>query len=353
MELTIDQTRKLKGTRILLTSGVLLGLLYASLSHGFQSFRFFAIGGSIGLLIGLNVAFLEFIVFEGSMRRLNFTLLFLLRIFAYLFSTTIIILFILILFRMFRFDLNFHAVLQSQEFRNYLQTRDYISANLYALALNIIVNFTLQMNRKMGQGVLAGFILGQYYKPHQTEMFIMFIKVRNAKKIVDILGRLDYHRYLNEVIFDLTDIAINRKANIHEYVEEDIVLVWNLTKGRENANCIRIYFEMKDKISTRKEYYFEKYRIIPKLKASLHFGKVIQGEIGDIKSDIKYHGDTMNTVSRILGVANDEDDFLASEEAIAKLELPVIYDSTEKGPVKLKGKARQVNLYSLKEKVLN
>ncbi|MEO0790180.1 MAG: adenylate/guanylate cyclase domain-containing protein, partial [Bacteroidota bacterium] len=109
----------------------------------------------------------------------------------------------------------------------------------------------------------------------------------------------------------------------------------------------------KEIIESNKIYYFEKYSITPVFRASLHAGTLIQGLIGEVKSEIKYHGDTMNTCARILGNTTEEHDYLISEYLLKKVDLPAIYKSSDLGSFELKGKQKKVNLHSLSTAPVN
>lgn len=350
MELTIEQSRKLKATSVILAAGTLLGLAYSILAHGVEDLARLLVGVTIGIMIAMSVAFFEFVLFSGKIRKIPFLNLLLLRVVSYFMVTLGIILFVLIVYRMFKFGISFHAVIVSEEFNQYIRSQDFTIANAYSLALITAVNFTMQMNRKMGPGVIPGFITGKYYQPKNVNIIIMFLKIRHGKKLIDSYGRLHFHRYINDLIFEITDIIINRKGEIYEYVDEEIVLIWKSDTGFENANCVRTYFELKDKASSRKAYFYEKYHVIPEFFASLHCGKVIRGEIGELKSAIKYHGDAMNTASRILGLTTEANDFLASSDILQKLTMPIIYDAASFGKFDLKGKVNKIELFTIREK---
>jgi adenylate cyclase len=40
---------------------------------------------------------------------------------------------------------------------------------------------------------------------------------------------------------------------------------------------------------------------VPEFKGALHGGNVVVSEVGKYKSEIAYHGDVLNTTSRMLG----------------------------------------------------
>lgn len=350
MKLTIEQARKLKTTGILLVIGTFLGLLYPVFSDGFGSIYPYINGLIIGISIASLIAFFEFILFTGRFKKLPFYQTFLTRVILYTISMFSIIMFVFITYRMLYYDLNFYAVLQSNEFSDFMSSKDYKAALGYAFGIVALTNFTLQMNKKMGQGVLLGFIFGFYYKPKEVRRIIMFLSIRDAKAIIEKIGRLNYHKFLKEIHFDITDHILFRKGEIYEYVDSDLVLIWKRRNGLENANCIRLFFDIKNTIESEKINYYEKYKIVPHIYASLHVGTVIRGEIGDIKSEIRYSGDAMNTTARILGQTTEENEFLVSTALMELLKLPVIYQTKDIGVVKLKGKQIPLALQSITEK---
>ena len=51
-------------------------------------------------------------------------------------------------------------------------------------------------------------------------------------------------------------------------------------------------------------YYENNYGFVPFFKAGVHLGEVTVSEVGIIKREIAYHGDTINTASRIQAQCN-------------------------------------------------
>lgn len=350
MKLTIEQSRKLNTTGILVAIGMFVGLLYPVFSDGLSSIYPYINGLIIGTSIALLIAFFEFILFGGSFKKLPFYQTFLIRVALYTISIFSIITLVFVVFRMLYYDLNFYAVLKSDEFIDFVFNKDFKVVLAYAFGIVALTNFTLQLNKKMGQGVLLGFIFGFYYHPKEVQRIIMFISIQNAKKIIEKIGRLEYHKFLKEIHYDITNYILYRKGEIYEYVDNELVLIWRRRNGLENANCIRLFFDIKNTIESEKINYYEKYNIVPHILASLHVGTVIRGEIGDIKSEIRYSGDAMNTAARILGQTSKEQELLVSTPLMDLLELPMIYEADNIGTVALKGKQKPLGLHSISEK---
>ena len=80
----------------------------------------------------------------------------------------------------------------------------------------------------------------------------------------------------------------------------------------------------------------------------MHFGDAITAEIGDIKREIFYNGDVLNTTARIQSMCNPFDRILiASESLVSALELPEIIEPRSLGDVALRGKAEPIPLVAL------
>src|SRR5690606_14690721 len=94
---------------------------------------------------------------------------------------------------------------------------------------------------------------------------------------------------------------------VYQYVGDEIVISWKVNEKMENMSCVQFFFACEEQFLNRSEYYIKKYDLVPCFKAGLHLGKVTAVEIGEIKRDIAYHGDTLNTAARIQGMCNQYD----------------------------------------------
>jgi adenylate cyclase len=123
-----------------------------------------------------------------------------------------------------------------------------------------------------------------------------------------------------------------------------------LKDGTHNLNCINLFFHIQKNIENKKKTYLDKYGVYPEFKAGLHFGKVIAGEMGDIKKDIVYHGDTVNTTARIQAECNKYNKkVLISKELLDNLELNDKYKVESMGFIILRGKEKELELYGIEE----
>lgn len=350
MALTIRQSQRLKTSGIIISAGIVSALIYILFVDGLRNGLFPYINAVIiGFLLALLISFFELYVFIGRIRKLKFSTSILIRTVVYALIIPIIFL-ELVIARMVRYNRNFSEVWTSEEFQNYVLNEDFVAAIVYALAIAFGINFIHQMSRKMGQGVLWSFITGRYYKPVQKEFIFMFLRIKHSDQIVKRLGRLKFHKFLNDFIFDITETILLHQGQIHQYIEDEIVVYWNIENGLNNANCIRTFFDAKKSIHELREKYYLKYELVPQIQAAYHCGQVVQGEIGAVKSEIAFYGDVMNTSSRILAQCTALDkELLLSAHLIYRLELPAIYESVVCGKIALKGKEKPLELFSVRK----
>ena len=129
---------------------------------------------------------------------------------------------------------------------------------------------------------------------------------------------------------------------------DEVVLSWNIKEKVENGHCINTFFAYDALIKSKKNYYHNKYGIIPVFKAGLHLGKVTVAEVGEIKKELAYHGDVLNTAARIQNKCNDfQRRLLISESMKTKLENQHFFEFSSIGNVILKGKEKSLNLYEV------
>ncbi len=93
--------------------------------------------------------------------------------------------------------------------------------------------------------------------------------------------------------------------------------------------------------------YMELYGVKPEMKAGIHHGKIIAGEVGVIKRDIVFSGDVLNTTSRIQNLCNQFEVNLILSKSTADLLNLELYQSVDLGAINLKGKSGSMKLIAL------
>ena len=208
--------------------------------------------------------------------------------------------------------------------------------------------FILQVSDKFGQGVLISFLLGKYHRPKEEDRIFMFMDLKSSTTFAEKLGHIKYSQFIQDCFFDITDIITKYEARIYQYVGDEVVLSWRIKEGIEQGHCINTFFAYDSLLKSKRNYYEKKYGISPEFKAGLHLGKVTVAEVGEIKKELAYHGDVLNTAARIQGKCNElQRRLLISEALKTKLEDQHLFDFSDIGDVSLKGKSKSLSLYAV------
>jgi adenylate cyclase len=147
----------------------------------------------------------------------------------------------------------------------------------------------------------------------------------------------------------MSDAILETNAEIYQYVGDEVILSWKVARGLEEANCIRVFFLIQDLIEADRDRFLDAYGVVPEFKAGVHAGEVITAQIGELKSEITFNGDVLNTTARIQSLCNDlGHDLLVSENVAAPLRLGREYEAIDLGSVSLRGKADPLRLYAVR-----
>lgn len=244
--------------------------------------------------------------------------------------------------------MGFWEYFYGSDFQEFILNGDFKIILIYCLVILAFINFTRQINRKIGYGVVLSFISGKYHAPKEEERIFSFIDLKKSTQIAERLGALQFHTLLYEFFHDISKCILVTEGEIYRYVGDEIVISWKVKQGLKNANCIRAYFYINEELKKYREKYIKMFGFVPDFHAAYHIGKVIRGEIGDVKSQFVFHGEAMYTASKIekectkLGY-----DILLSSELMQRLSLPVIYEMQHTGQLKSN---KNIELYTLVEK---
>ena len=298
----------------------------------------------IGGIIGACIVFYEEYLFQTRFRRKSYLFLLINRIILYVLTFSFWLILVNTVSIIIEYDQTFGSAFYNAVLGGTF-IRDIIIVSISAL---IIISF-MQINRLYRKGDLFNFITGKYSKPSETDRIFLFLDLKSSTSIAEKLGNINYSNFLIDYYYDLTEAILNSKADIYQYVGDEIVLTWPYDKGIKDANCINCYFDIRNTFELIKDTYISKYGIYPKFKAAAHGGKVVITWIGDIKKEIVFHGDVLNTAKRMQDKCTElGQSFLISHSLMDKIELPSYCKSEFAGEIQLRGKADLVSLYGLK-----
>jgi adenylate cyclase len=219
---------------------------------------------------------------------------------------------------------------------------------IYTLLIYSLLVFFLQINHLLGEGILWKFIRGKYHKPREEERIFMFLDMKSSTTIAEQLGHVRFYTLLNELFHEISQPVLKTKAEIYQYVGDEVVLTWEVEHGLKNSNCLKTFFMFQESLLKNSENYLKNFGVKPEFKAGLHFGKVVSAQIGDLKREIVYNGDVLNTTSRIQNECNKyQRDFLVSGILMHRLKQMNGFQWEKLDTVTLRGKETELELFSV------
>ena len=94
----------------------------------------------------------------------------------------------------------------------------------------------------------------------------------------------------------------------------------------------------------------ERFGLVPDFKVGFHHGAVMVGELGQIKRDIAFSGDVLNTAARIQAKCNELGVKILASHQFAEMNKPLPADlmAEDLGSQSLKGKAQPISLVTFR-----
>ncbi|HEY3620915.1 MAG TPA: adenylate/guanylate cyclase domain-containing protein [Roseiarcus sp.] len=219
---------------------------------------------------------------------------------------------------------------------------------LFSLAASFVFVFMIDVNSLLGQNVLLNFIFGRYYAPRLESRVFLFIDMEGSTGLAERLGPLAFHRLLNRFVVDLTQPIVAARGEIHRYIGDELIATWKLQEGITSARCIAACFGAMDRLADRAPDYRREFGVAVGVRAGLHCGPVVTGEMGSVRKEIVFLGDTVNTTARIQELCRQTGDrVLASADLVDRLELPPGIGKRSLGDLRLRGKGADLALYAL------
>jgi len=213
------------------------------------------------------------------------------------------------------------------------------------LGIFTILLFFIHLDRMLGRGILLGYVTGRYHRPRREKRIFMFLDLKGSTTLAENMDADRYFAFLDRYFTEMSEPILECDAEIYQYIGDEVVLTWKMRNGIEEANCIRAFFLIEDQIEAHRDYFLQTFGAVPEFKAGMHAGEVIIAQIGELKSEIVYNGDVLNTTARIEALCNQlGQKLLVSAELLENLVLGPEYTVVELGSMPLRGKAEELEL---------
>lgn len=319
---------------------------FATLDYGsFNHKVFFYKSVVIGFLLGSLFYGVSRTLDTPSIRRRPYWVSIVLQLVVSLFSVTLVLIG-LKTWEIIQLDKAF----TSSEFTSRIFTINFLVLLTYYLVVSLIMVMTSQIDRKFGPGNLRKLIMGAFYHPRSIEHIFMFLDLKDSTTHAERLGHIEFGSLIQDCFMDMSVVS-EYGASFYQYVGDESILYWEVADGTADGNCLRAFFAFSRKLEQKRDYYLERYGLFPTFKAGANIGLATVLEVGEIKREIAYLGDVLNTAARIQGMCNVyQENLLVSETLVSRLRsVPANLEIDPIGMTELRGRTDPVKLYRVRE----
>jgi adenylate cyclase len=332
-----------EGLLVFAISGVVFGLLYNTLFYPHTLVEYVE-AATIGLILGIAAGFAELQFFEHRLRRRSLLQALAIRTLLYAPFVAVTLSMVLAVEPAVARECTYvtcvASFLAGPQFR-----RDLVFSTVFAFLAVLSVQVVLLV----GTRNFIRLILGRYRVPRELYAVFMFVDLRDSTPLAERLGHERFSAFLQEFFNDLADGIHSAKGEVYQYVGDEVVVVWPGRRRAEHAAWLECYRAMRERVEASATAYRKRFGDVPEFKAGAHCGAVIATEVGTLQRAHVYHGDILNTASRIQGLCNQVGfDLLVSEALFQSLDPIRRAEFESLGAHAMKGKGEDVALYGYK-----
>lgn len=326
-----------RGSRILqfVITGFLAGLIYPIFGDDWDRYMAFVNGATIGVIGSASVGLIETYIFDHYWKPSRF----LLTAFTKTIMYTLILGTTVVLVKAFNESIyygeSYWSYLKGASFSYFIFKEDFHLILLYSLTIIGLIIIGNMLGHKMGPGVLWNFISGKYHTPKTVSITLMFIDLKSSTVLTEQLGAEGYHKFVNQFHHDIAKCIVSVKGSIYRYVGDQLAIFWHQRDGNEGLHLINLYFNVLNTLGPLKEEYVLRFGHSPEFRACGHRGQLVIGEIGDVKSQIVFHGPALYICDLIEKECKKiGEDFLISADLLNSTNLPKNMIAHNSGTVK-------------------
>jgi adenylate cyclase len=223
------------------------------------------------------------------------------------------------------------------------------SSILFAFGLSAFLNLVFEVAALVGFRTLRSLLTGRYVQPKLEERVFLLIDMKDSTGMAERLGSIKFHELLNDFFRDVTAAALECEAEIHKYVGDEAILTWPAGEGLTDGGCLECPFIAADLIERNRAAYLARYGILPSFRAAAHYGEIVAGELGDVRREIAFIGDTLNVAARLLDSAKTLGcEVLVSEDLLQQAALPEGIKAERLPTLTVRGRAAPLGIAALR-----
>ncbi len=168
------------------------------------------------------------------------------------------------------------------------------------LLASLAINFFLHLRLVVGAPHLRALFIGRYREPVLEQRVFVFIDLVDSTSIAQEIGALQFTHFKHDFFSDLSDAVLDTEGQIIQYVGDEVMLSWTSAAARLTGGPLNFLALARTRLEGREEHYLQTYGFTPRFRTGVHAGEVVVAEVGDVRRDIVYSGDVVNTAARLL-----------------------------------------------------
>jgi adenylate cyclase len=219
---------------------------------------------------------------------------------------------------------------------------------VFALVVATLISLVFEIDRLLGQGTLLRLLIGRYHTPRIEERAFLVLDLEGSTAIAAAIGPARFLALLDHLVGVLSPAFVAHRGEVYRYVGDATIVSWPLSVATEDARILRCLADAVGRLVAAREACERRFGVAPHGRASLHAGPVAVGELGDVKREITFLGDTLNVVAKMEKFAAERGlRGVISEDLLARLTLPPEFAAADAGTFDLPGRAQGLRLFAL------
>ena len=294
-------------------------------------------------MVGYSIIVFDFAFLNKVMRKTSPPLLLMARVMAY----SLFVLFWLSVLYLSIYWLKDRLSLEEVS-NKFLERQRIQLVSAGAVLFTIVAVFFYQISLLQSRNALVNYLLGRYGKPQRKKKIFMFLDLNSSTTHAEQLGDLKFSALLQDCFFDLAKPVYEAHGDVYQYIGDEAVIVWDYREPEKNFGCIECFLRFEEVLQKRSGYYQQHYGFVPAFKAGIHGGDVVVVRVGEIKKEIAYHGDVLNTTARLESLCNQlKTSLMISGSLLSDISVDGKLKFEHMPLIPLKGKEHEVEIFRL------
>lgn len=227
------------------------------------------------------------------------------------------------------------------------------STSLFFLLVMFIWSYVYQLMNtllhQIGYAPLGRIMVGYYQKPREEEHIFMFLDLQSSTSSAEKLGHNRYSYFIQDCFRCVSAPLLATGGRVYQFVGDEVVVTWDARKLKNFKSTVDFFCLYEEALEKRRSYFESEYGFHPVFTASINVGKVMAAEVGEVKRELAFHGDVLNTAARIQKQCKPyKKQILVTDKFAESLQkLNTEYQINYVDEVKFHGKNRMVKLFEV------